>query len=86
MLLDMELITMMFLLDVAVSAALLVFTYMTLYDLFRSCDPDHMVLYLIMSILFYHLAAAFIFAVRKLDLGMPLRKSTDAEQERPYEL
>ncbi len=73
------------LVTVVLSIVLLVFAYMALYDLFRSCDPDNAVLFLVLSIVFSNLSSIFIFAVRNRDLGMPPRRSTDPENYRPYE-
>ncbi len=73
------------LVTVVLSVVLLVFLYMALYDLYRSCDPDNAVLFLVLSILFSNFTNIFIFAVRKKDLGMPPRRSIDQESYRPYE-
>jgi len=48
--------------------------YMACYDLFKSCDPDNAVLYLVLSILFSVTLPFFMFACRKKDLGMPPRR------------
>lgn len=52
---------------------LAVFQYMALYDLYRSCQPDNAVLYLVLTIVFGITMPAFVFACRKKDLGMPPR-------------
>lgn len=48
--------------------------YMAYYDLFRSCEPNNAVLYLVLSIVFPVTLPFFVFACRKKDLGMPPRK------------
>lgn len=59
---------------------MVVFTYIALYDVFRSCDPDSAVLFLVLSIVFGVLMPLFLFVCRKKDLGMPPRKP---EQKTP---
>lgn len=60
--------------------ALTVLTYMALYDLFRSCDPAHASVFLVLSIVLNLfgvgsiLQAIFVFACRNKDLGMPPRR------------
>lgn len=56
------------------SIALTVIRYMALYDLYRSCDPDNSVAFLLVSIFVNVTEAFFIFACRKKDKGMPPRK------------
>ena len=48
-----------------------VFTYIALFDLFRSCNPDTGVLFLILSIVL-GMNGLFVFLDRKKDLGMPV--------------
>lgn len=50
---------------------LLVFTYIALYDLYRSCNPDGAVLYLVLSLFFSWLEPILVFICRKQDMGMP---------------
>ncbi|MBP3672467.1 MAG: hypothetical protein J6J18_01405 [Oscillospiraceae bacterium] len=57
-----------------VAIALLVFRYMALYDLYRSCCPANDVLFLVLSIFFGVTEPFFIFFNRKKDDGMPPRK------------
>lgn len=59
-----------------VSIALLVFWFISLYDLYTSCDPKNNVVFLVLGILFSFLNAFFIFANRNKDRGMPPRKQT----------
>ena len=51
-----------------------VFTYITYYDLYRSCTTSNSVLFLVLSIFFDFLIPFFIFACRKKDEGMPPRR------------
>lgn len=54
------------------SAALIVITFMALYDLYVSCDPKNAVLYLVLSIVVSVTMPVFLFLCRKKDLGFPL--------------
>ena len=53
-----------------IAVIVFVFQYMSLYDLFVSCNPEHGVLFLVLSMLF-PIGAYLIFAMRNKDLGMP---------------
>ena len=64
------------LLLVALAISLVVFQYICLYDLYRSCAPDNAVLYLILSIVVNWVIPLFVFICRKQDVGMPPRKKT----------
>lgn len=59
------------LLEVAIAVAYMVFTYIALFDLFRSCNPDTGVLFLILSIVL-GINGFFVFLDRNKDLGMPV--------------
>lgn len=61
----------------------LVFTYMALSDLFRSCTPENHALFLVLSILIPVTLAFFVFACRKRDNGMPPRR--EIPQQPPAE-
>lgn len=63
-----------------VSVVASVFQYIVCYDLYRSCDPDDSVLFLVLSILFPVAVPFFIFAMRNKDRGMPPRKDVAAQQ------
>ena len=55
--------------------ALVVVTYIAVYDLFKSCNPEYATVFLVLSILFGSiLQGIFVFANRKKDLGMPPRR------------
>ena len=58
----------------AVRVLLKVFRYLTLYDVYTSCDPNNNVLYLVLGILFQFLTPIFLFVNRNKDGGMPPRK------------
>ena len=55
--------------------ATLVFTYMALYDVYLSCEPDNAVLFLVLSILFNVTMPFFLFFSRDKDKGMPPRRA-----------
>ena len=52
-----------------------------LYDLYRSCDPENAVIYLVLNILSGTTVPFFIFFNRNKDLGMPPRKSTQPQYQ-----
>ena len=52
----------------------MIFMYISLFDLYESCNPDKAPLFLVLSILFGILQPFFIFSCRNKDLGMPPRK------------
>lgn len=58
----------------ALAIILLVYEYITYFDLYKSCEPNNAVLYLVLSILFTVTLPVFMFTCRKKDLGMPPRK------------
>ncbi len=58
-----------------------VFLYISLYDVFRSCDPKNATLYLVLTILLGVVYPFFMLACRKKDLGMPERKNVDSAAE-----
>lgn len=59
------------LLSGAISVTMLVFYYMSLYDLYSSCNPSNNVLFLVLSIIFRVTEPFFVFFNRKRDDGMP---------------
>lgn len=70
-------ILVMLLLSIAsfvVEIILIVYTYIAMYDLYASCNPDTATVFLVLSIFFSILQPFFIFADRKKDLGMPPRR------------
>lgn len=56
------------------SLILVVFQYISLYDLYRSCEPNNSVAYLILSILFPAVMPILVFLRRSDDKGMPPRR------------
>lgn len=70
------LITLVFaLVSLVVSLVHAVFYYMALYDLYKSSDPRHDALYLVLSILLGVVTPFLIFACRNKEGGMPVRKA-----------
>ena len=53
---------------------LCVFTYLALYDLYNSCNPDNAVVFLLLSIFISATQPFFVFSCRKKELGMPPRR------------
>ena len=60
------------------AAALAVFQYISLYDVFQSCNPGTSVVFLVLSVIFPILVPFFLFADRKKELGMPRRRDAPA--------
>lgn len=60
------------------AAALAVFQYISLYDVFQSCNPGTSVVFLVLSVIFPILVPFFLFADRKKELGMPRRRDAAA--------
>lgn len=61
-------------------ALLVIYTvqlYKAYYDLFRSCDPDKSLVYLLVSIFTSYPLPFFVFACRNKDLGMPPRQQPE---------
>lgn len=63
--------------------ALSVMIYIALYKVYKSCDPKHAVLFLVLSIIFNITLPFFVFACRNKDLGMP---QPDGGEEEPLPL
>lgn len=63
-----------------VSTVVAVFQYMAYYDLFRSCDPDKSLIYLLVSIFTSYPLPFFVYSCRDQDLGMPPRKDEAAPE------
>lgn len=57
----------------------LITRYMACYDVYRSCEPDNAVLYVVLSIVFSVTMPFFVFVCRKKDDGMPPRKQISQE-------
>lgn len=58
----------------ALDLAVKVFQYISLYDLYASCNPNNKVLFLVLSIVFSVTMPIFLFVCRNQDMGMPPRK------------
>lgn len=54
-----------------VAVAAVVLQYMCYYDIFRSCDPNNAVLYLVLSIFFSICLPIFLLICKNKDNGMP---------------
>ena len=52
-----------------------IFYFMALWDIFRSCNQENAVIFLIISILFSFTRPVFLFFSRNLEYGMPPRKA-----------
>lgn len=64
---------------VIISVIAVVLQYMSLYNLYVSCDPGNGVLYLVLSIFVSVTMPFFVFACRNKDGGMPPRKEAPRE-------
>ena len=67
------------------SIALSVMIYIALYKVYKSCDPKHATLFLVLSIIFSITMPFFVFACRNKDLGMPQPEGGESEQLPEYE-
>lgn len=65
---------MIWLVCMVVVIARYVFRCMSIYDLYRSCEPKNATAYLVLGILFGVTEPFFLLACRNKDLGMPPRK------------
>jgi hypothetical protein len=52
----------------------MVFHYLTVYDLYKSCTKRYSVLYLVLSIVFKFLEPVLLFLCRDKEEGMPPRR------------
>ena len=64
----------------------MVFQYITMYDLYCSCDPDSSVVYLVLSILINVCPPILYFLCRNKDLGMPAPVVRPAQPVQPVQL
>ena len=64
--------------------AAFVFRQISMYDLYRSCDPRNAIPYLVFGILFSILEPVFLMILRKRDDGMPPRKTVTEEPVSEY--
>lgn len=70
----------MVLLDGAAAIALAVVSFMALYDVYASCDPENATVYLVLTIFFKVLKPIFLFLSRNRDGGMPPRKAAPKQE------
>ena len=59
---------------IAILIVVQVFFYIAVYDIYRSCDPDNAVLFLILTIVVPLCYPILLFCCRKKELGMPPRR------------
>ena len=67
------------------AAGLVVYQYISLYDLYQSCNPGNSVAFLVLSAVFPFLASFFLFADRKKERGMPPRREGQATEREPQD-
>ena len=67
------------------AAGLVVYQYISLYDLYQSCNPSNSVAFLVLSAVFPFLASFFLFADRKKERGMPPRREGQATEREPQD-
>lgn len=65
------------------AAALAVFQYISLYDLYQSCNPRNSVVFLVLSAVFPVLIPFFLFADRMKERGMPPRREAVQSGQEP---
>lgn len=68
-----------------VGIAAYVFKQICMYDLYRSCDPNNAVAYLVLGILFGILEPIFFLVIRKKDGGMPPRRDIPVREPFGYQ-
>ena len=68
---------------VGLSIAIMVFSYIATFDLFRSCRPENDVLFLVLSIFLG--SAIFVFVCSGHDKGMPARRVPQPAAQIPFE-
>lgn len=61
-----------------------VFRQISMYDLYRSCEPKNAIPYLVFGILFGVLEPVFLMILRNRDEGMPPRKTAPEEPANDY--
>ena len=71
-------------LSFGVGVAAFVFRQISMYDLYRSCDPRNAIPYLVLGILFSVLEPVFLMILRNRDEGMPPRKTADEAPVNEY--
>ena len=71
--------------SMVVGIAAYVFRQMSMYDLYKSCDPKNAVIFLVLGILFSVTEPFFLLACKNKDGGMPPRKTGISEPAAPTE-
>ena len=66
-----------------VAAALAVYQYISLYDVYQSCNPQNSVVFLVLSVVFPFLTPFFLFADRNQERGMPPRRDSVPPEQGP---
>lgn len=74
-----------YLVILVVGIILTVYMYMSLYDLYVSCDPSAAVLYLVLSIFVNVVQPFFVFGCRKKDLGISFHRTAPPAEPRALE-
>lgn len=62
-----------------VAITYLVFYFLSLHDVYKSCDPGNATLFTALSVFFNILPPAFLFLCRDKDNGMPVRRPVSEE-------
>lgn len=68
-----------------VAAALAVYQYISLYDVYQSCNPQNSVVFLVLSAVFPFLTPFFLFADRNQERGMPPRRDSVPPVQEPQQ-
>ena len=66
---------------IAVGAIYTVACHQAYFDLYRSCDPDKSLVYLLIGIFVSYPVPFFVYSCRNKDLGMPPRQQLPVEAE-----
>ena len=66
---------------IAVAVVYSINYYKALFDLFRSCDPDKSLVYLLVSIFASFPQPFFLYSCRNKDLGMPPKENLELPEE-----
>lgn len=62
----------------------MVFGFIALHDIYKSCDPSNSTLFLVLSILIGYAQPVFLFVCRNKDFGMPMRQAPQPVYQ-PYQ-
>ena len=78
---DLQGMLSLYLVLLAVAVFTTVVQYMALFDLYRSCDPDNGVIYLVLSLFVAITMPIFLMIVRNMDKGIPERLLHGQQEE-----